>query len=94
MLNSKKITAAAAVGVLGGFALIGVGAVQAFGHAGPGTCVDDGKGHVRCVGVSEYKVTTDKGGTVHVVNESTQTCPSSQSEVTCVSNVVVPGKKP
>ncbi|WP_406330118.1 hypothetical protein [Streptomyces sp. NBC_00203] len=91
MFNSKKITAVA--GVLGSFALIGVGAVQAFGADGPGKCVDDGKGHIRCVQVSEYKLTTDKGGNVYLVNKSTQTCPTAHSQVTCTSSVVVPGKK-
>ncbi|MER5210545.1 hypothetical protein ABT063_08190 [Streptomyces sp. NPDC002838] len=91
MLSSKKIAAAA--GVLGSFALIGVGAAQAFGHEGAGACVDDGKGQVRCADVSKYKLTTDKRGNVTVVNDSTQSCPTSHSEVTCVSNVVVPAKK-
>ncbi|MFJ8590717.1 hypothetical protein [Streptomyces sp. NPDC093598] len=91
MFSSRKIAAAA--GVLGSFALVGVGTVQAFAEAGPGRCVDDGKGHVRCVQVSEYQVTSDKHGNVKIVNESTQTCPASNSQVTCVSSVVVPGQK-
>ena len=92
MLNSKKIAAAVAAGVLGGFALVGVGAVQAFGQD-PGRCVDGGKGDVHCTQQSKYKVTTDKAGNVTVVNHSTQTCPTSHSQVTCVSSVAVPGKK-
>lgn len=91
MLKSKKIAAAA--GILGSFALIGVGAVQAFGVDGPSKCADDGNGHIRCVQVSEYHVTTDKQGNVRVVNDSSQTCPSSQGEVNCVSTVALSGKK-
>lgn len=90
MLNSKKIAAAAAAGVLGGFALVGLGAAGAAAD-GPGKCVDDGNGHVSCVQQSKYKVTTDKAGNVQVVNHSTQTCPTAQSEVSCVSSVAVPG---
>ncbi|MEU6549903.1 hypothetical protein ABZ915_06365 [Streptomyces sp. NPDC046915] len=91
MLKSKKIAAVA--GILGSFALIGVGAAQSFGADGPSRCADDGNGHVRCVQVSEYTVTTDKQGNVHVVNDSTQTCPSSTGEVNCVSTVTLSGKK-
>jgi hypothetical protein len=91
MFNSKKIAAAA--GVLGSVALIGVGAGQAIAGGGSGKCVDDGKGHVRCVDVGEYTITTDKRGNVTVVNRSTQDCPTANSQVTCVSSVVVPGKK-
>ncbi|MGV9251265.1 hypothetical protein [Streptomyces sp. NPDC003697] len=91
MFNSKKIAAAA--GVVGGFALLGVGAVQGFAADGSGGCVDDGKGSVRCVQVTEYHMTVDKGGNVHVVNDSTQSCPSSQSEVSCVNAVELNGKK-
>ncbi|MFJ8465283.1 hypothetical protein [Streptomyces swartbergensis] len=89
MLNSKKIAAVVTAGVLGGFALVGGGAVPAAAEGG-GRCVDDGKGHVRCVQTSEYKVTTSKGGGVHLSNESTQTCPASHRQVTCVDSVVLP----
>ncbi|MFB7930869.1 MULTISPECIES: hypothetical protein [Streptomyces] len=90
MFSSKKIAAAA--GILGGFALIGVGAVQASAQ-GPGTCVQDSKGHVRCVQMSEYQVIKDKGGDVTVVNESTQTCPSAHSQVSCVDVVTAPAPR-
>lgn len=90
MLTSKKIAAVA--GILGSFALIGVGAAQASANGGPGKCVDDGNGHVRCVELSQYTYTTDKGK-VTVVNHSTQECPTSHSQVSCVSSTVVPGKK-
>ncbi|MEV6593792.1 hypothetical protein [Streptomyces acidicola] len=92
MLNSKKIAAVAAAGLLGSFALVGGGAVQAFAADGAGRCVEDGNGQVRCVDQGKYKVTTDKAGNVTVVNNSSQTCPTSQSQVSCVSDVVVPGK--
>ncbi|PAZ17248.1 hypothetical protein CLM62_03500 [Streptomyces sp. SA15] len=99
MLSSKKIAAAA--GVLGSFALIGVGAAQAFGHGAAGMCADDGMGNVRCADVSKSKLTTDKRGkfvtdkrgNIVVINDSTQTCPATDSQVTCVSDVVVPNKK-
>ncbi|MFD5335936.1 hypothetical protein [Streptomyces hawaiiensis] len=90
MLTSKKIAAVA--GILGSFALIGVGATQASAEGGPGKCVDDGNGHVRCVELSQYTYTTDKGK-VTVVNNTTQECPTSHSQVSCVSSAVVPGKK-
>jgi hypothetical protein len=91
MLNSKKIAAMAAAGVLGGFALIGSGGVvQAAAQGGPGKCVDDGKGHVTCVQTSTYKVTTGKDGGVHLSNESTQACPASHGQVTCADTVVPP----
>ncbi|MFH8656801.1 hypothetical protein [Streptomyces afghaniensis] len=89
MFNSKKFAALAAAGVLGGFALLGGGVVQA-AEGGPGKCVDDGKGHVRCVQTSEYEVTRSKDGAVHVSNESTQTCPATHGQVTCVDSVVPP----
>ncbi|PAZ17246.1 hypothetical protein CLM62_03490 [Streptomyces sp. SA15] len=104
MFSSKKIAVAA--GVLGSFALIGVGAAQAFGHEAAGMCADDGKGYVRCADVSKSKLTTDKRGNVVtdrrgnvvtdkrgnvvVVNDSTQICPASHGQVTCVDSVVVP----
>ncbi|CAM5704489.1 hypothetical protein [Streptomyces purpurascens] len=88
MFNSKKIAAAA--GILGSFALIGVGAVQASAQGGPGTCVQDSKGNIRCVQMTEYQVVTDKVGNVTVVNDSTQTCPSSHGQVSCVDSVTAP----
>jgi hypothetical protein len=91
MFNSKKIAAAA--GILGSFALIGVGAVQASAQGGPGACVEDGKGNVRCVQTSEYQVITDKRGSVTVVNDSTQACPTSRGQVNCVDSVAVPVKR-
>ncbi|MEW2398476.1 hypothetical protein [Streptomyces sp. NPDC046862] len=93
MFNSKKIAAAAAAGVLGGFALVGVGTAQAFAADGSGQCVDDGKGQVRCVGVHKREFVTESLGNVLLVNESAQSCPTSRSQVNCVSDVVVPGKK-
>jgi hypothetical protein len=90
MFNSKKFAAIAAAGVLGGFALLGGGVVQAAAQDGPGKCVDDGKGHVRCVQASVYEVTRSKDGAVHVSNESTQTCPATHGQVTCVDSVVPP----
>ncbi|MFC9126565.1 hypothetical protein ACFT4A_06940 [Streptomyces sp. NPDC057099] len=87
MFNSKKIAAAA--GILGSFALIGIGAVQASAQ-GPGRCVQDSKGNVRCVQTSEYQVVTDTAGNVTVVNDSTQTCPSSHGQVSCVDTVTAP----
>lgn len=90
MLNSKKIAAAA--GVLGSFALIGAGAVQAFAGEDSGKCADDGKGHVRCVQVSEYQVATDKRGNITIVNDATQNCPAAHGQINCVSSFAVPGK--
>ncbi|MFF3329456.1 hypothetical protein ACFYWX_07800 [Streptomyces sp. NPDC002888] len=63
MLGSKKIVAAVAAGVLGGFALTGVGTVQAFGDDDPGGCVRDGSGHVRCVQVTDSESTSGKPAT-------------------------------
>ncbi|MEU0899101.1 hypothetical protein [Streptomyces massasporeus] len=88
MFDSKKTAAVAAV--LGTFALMGLGAVQASAQGGPGTCVEDGAGHVRCVQMSEYQVIKDKRGNVTVVNDSTQTCPASRSQVSCVDSVALP----
>ncbi|MGP4086560.1 hypothetical protein [Streptomyces sp. KR55] len=89
MLNSKKIAAVA--GLLGSFAVISVGAVQASPVEGPGKCVNDGKGHIRCVQPSKYRLTTDKAGNVHLVNKSTQACSTSSSQVTCIDSTVIPG---
>ncbi|MFI6376664.1 hypothetical protein [Streptomyces sp. NPDC050546] len=91
MFNSKKIAAAA--GILGSFALIGVGAVQASAQGGPGTCVQDSKGNVSCVQMSEYQVLRDKSGNVTVRNDSTQTCPTAHSQVSCVDSVTAPGRR-
>ncbi|MEV8595292.1 hypothetical protein [Streptomyces sp. NPDC052012] len=88
MFSSKKIAAAA--GVLGSLALIGLGAGQAVAGEGPSNkCVDDGKGTIRCVQVAEYRMTTDSLGKVHIVNESAQSCPTSKGKVSCASDVVV-----
>ncbi|MEU3886131.1 hypothetical protein [Streptomyces sp. NPDC029041] len=88
MFDKKKTAAVAAA--LGAFALMGLGAVQASAQGGPGTCVEDSAGHVRCVQMSEYQVIRDKRGSVTVVNDSTQTCPTSRSQVSCVDSAVVP----
>jgi len=90
MFKSKKIAAVA--GVLGGFVLIGAGAVQAVGAEGPGDCVKDSKGTVRCAQVSEYEVTSDEYGKMRVVNDSQQTC-SGGDKVSCTSSFAVPGGK-
>ncbi|MDQ0748561.1 hypothetical protein QF034_002792 [Streptomyces africanus] len=91
MFNSKKI--AAAVGVLGSFALIGAGAVQAFADDRSSGCVDNGNGYQSCSQVREYQVTTDKRGNITVVNHSTQDCPASGGQIDCVSSFAVPGKQ-
>ncbi|MBD0418388.1 hypothetical protein H0H10_04255 [Streptomyces sp. TRM S81-3] len=87
MMNSRKIAAAA--GLLCGFALIGAGSGHAFGEEVVNTCNDDGKKNVRCVQESEYTVTTDKYGTVHVVNKQSHECDSG----TCTSRIDVGEKK-
>ncbi|WP_409472039.1 hypothetical protein [Streptomyces sp. HC307] len=89
MFNSKKIAAVA--GLLGGFAVISVGAVQASPVEGPGRCVNDGKGHIRCVQTTKHRFTTDKLGNVELVNKSTQACSASSSQVTCIDSTVIPG---
>ncbi|GAA3498169.1 hypothetical protein GCM10019016_052720 [Streptomyces prasinosporus] len=91
MFNSKKIAAAA--GVLGGFALIGVGAVQAVGAEGSGKCAEGDKGSVRCADVSEQRFTSDKYGKVRVNSDTAHACSGSGAEVSCASSVVVGGKK-
>ncbi|MER7487750.1 hypothetical protein ABTY20_17950 [Streptomyces sp. NPDC126497] len=50
MFTSKKIAAAATAGILGSFALIGLGAAQASAGDGNGSnaCVDDGSNTIRC----------------------------------------------
>ncbi|MEV0694184.1 hypothetical protein [Streptomyces sp. NPDC050388] len=90
MFKSKKIAAVA--GVLGGFALIGAGAVQAVGAEGPGDCVKDSQGNVRCAQVAKYEVTSEEYGKIHVVNDSSQTC-SGGGKASCTSSFVIPGKK-
>ncbi|GAA1413756.1 hypothetical protein GCM10009601_00200 [Streptomyces thermospinosisporus] len=93
MFSTKKIAAAA--GVLSGLAFIGLGAGQAAATDAPGNdkCVNDGKGNVRCVQVTEYRMKTDSLGNVLLKNKSEQSCPSSKSRVTCVSDVVVSSGK-
>lgn len=91
MLDSKKFVAA--MGVLGSFALIGVGAAQAFaGGDASGGCVSDGKGNTRCTQVREYQVTTDSNGNISVVNDSRQNCPAAGGRVDCVSSFTLPGE--
>ncbi|AWW39519.1 hypothetical protein ADL00_39590 [Streptomyces sp. AS58] len=91
MFNSKKIAAVA--GFLGSVALVGVGAVQAHAVEGPGNCVSDGAGKMRCVEVKHYEFTTESGQKVELVHKSTQNCPTSHSQVSCVSNLDVSNKK-
>ncbi|MGY1397019.1 hypothetical protein ACW69H_06360 [Streptomyces sp. SS10] len=86
MVKSKKI-ATAAMGVLGGLALLAFGAVQAVGAENPGTCTEDENGKVRCVQVSEYRV-TETGNGVRIDNKTSQSC-SGKGELTCASNLVV-----
>ncbi|MFF8030999.1 MULTISPECIES: hypothetical protein [unclassified Streptomyces] len=85
MFNSKKIVAAA--GVLGSFALIGLGAVQAVGAENAGTCAEDSKGNLRCVQQNEYRL-TEKDGKVRVDNKTSQTC-SGKGELSCENTLVV-----
>ncbi|WP_081238755.1 hypothetical protein [Streptomyces viridosporus] len=91
MFKSKKIAVVA--GVLGSFALIGAGAVQAVGAEGSGECAEDSKGNVRCVDVNEHEFTSDKYGKVRVANNMSQTCSGSGVEVSCANSVVVGDKK-
>ncbi|RZB13605.1 hypothetical protein StrepF001_43240 [Streptomyces sp. F001] len=88
MLSPKKI--AAAVGVLGSFALIGAGAAQAFAVDSYASCTDDGNGSTRCSQVRAHQVTIDEHGNVTVVNDSRQGCPASGGQINCVSNFSVP----
>ncbi|GAB2458058.1 hypothetical protein [Streptomyces incanus] len=92
MVKSKKIAAAAA-GVLGGLALIGAGAVQAFSADAPDNCVKGGDGTVRCAQVNKQEITTDQHGKIHFVNESKQTCSGGNAEVSCANSVVLPAEK-
>ncbi|MGW5974399.1 hypothetical protein [Streptomyces sp. NPDC055186] len=91
MFKSKKIAAVA--GVLGGFALIGAGAVQAFGAEGSGACLKDDRGNVRCEQVREYRLPADTQGKVRVANESEQNCSGAGVGVSCENRVIVGGKK-
>ncbi|MEU5506307.1 hypothetical protein [Streptomyces fungicidicus] len=85
MFKSKKIAAVA--GVLGGFVLIGAGAAQAVGAEGPGDCVKDSKGNIRCEQVRHYQLPADRNGKVRLVNESDLACSSSAPRLTCVNSV-------
>ncbi|SDC07211.1 hypothetical protein [Streptomyces prasinopilosus] len=91
MVKSSKFAAVA--GVLGGLALIGAGSVQAFGAEDPDNCVEDEKGTIRCVQVSEQEITTDQYGKIHFVNNSKQTCSGENAEVSCTNSVVLPDEK-
>ncbi|MCG8968218.1 MULTISPECIES: hypothetical protein [Streptomyces] len=84
MYITKKI---AVVGALGGLALAGIGAGQAFADGAP-KCVDDGRGNIRCVQKSEYRL-TDKGGKLELVNKQSLTC-STSGEMSCNTDVVLP----
>ncbi|WNM35201.1 hypothetical protein RKE30_34970 [Streptomyces sp. Li-HN-5-11] len=85
MLNWKKTVAAA--GVLCGFALIGLGAGQAVGADAYAGCTRDAKGDVSCVQESEYRVTSDQNGNVHMDNKQAQSC----SSTSCFSSLFVRG---
>ncbi|GHB23062.1 hypothetical protein GCM10010377_11200 [Streptomyces viridiviolaceus] len=91
MFKSKKFAAVA--GVVGGFALIGAGAVQAVGAEGHGACGKDSKGNVRCVQVREYQLPADNRGKVRIDNDSKLACSGSGGEVACVNGAVVRGEK-
>ncbi|MFF5795648.1 hypothetical protein [Streptomyces albogriseolus] len=86
MVKSKKMVTAAA-SVLGSLVLLAFGAVQAVGAENPGTCTKDDKGNLRCVQVSEYRVTKTDGGT-RIDNKTSQSC-TGKGELTCASNLVV-----
>ncbi|MDT6985972.1 hypothetical protein ACFSUJ_11445 [Streptomyces lusitanus] len=90
MFKSKMIAAVA--GVLGGFALMGAGAVQAVGVESPAHCTKDKQGTVRCAQVATYEVTSEEHGKVRVVNDSTLTC-SGGGKVSCANNFVYPGEE-
>ncbi|MBR8641758.1 hypothetical protein KEF29_26555 [Streptomyces tuirus] len=91
MFNSKKIAATAAAGVLGSFALLGVGVGQAFGHEGSANCSEDSQGNVRCE-QREYRQVTDKNGNVLLVNRSETSC-SGSGQVSCGTSFVLKSKK-
>ncbi|MDT0395936.1 MULTISPECIES: hypothetical protein [Streptomyces] len=88
MFQLKKIAAA---GLLGSLAVIGLGAAQAVGADNPGNCTKDEQGHVRCVQVSEYRI-TEKSGKVRVGNEASQTC-SGKGQLTCTNSYDARGGK-
>ncbi|MER5991091.1 MULTISPECIES: hypothetical protein [Streptomyces] len=88
MFKSKKIAATVA-GILGGFALIGAGALQAVGAEGSGECTEDVKGNVRCVQVNEQRITRGEDGKVHLDQTASQDCSGSGGELSCVSSVVL-----
>jgi hypothetical protein len=90
MFISKKV--AATVGALGGIVLAGMGAGHAFADGESGKCVEDGKGNIRCVQVSEYRL-TDKDGKVELVNKQSLTC-STSGEMSCNTDVVLPKRQP
>ncbi|GGX10006.1 hypothetical protein GCM10010297_34470 [Streptomyces malachitofuscus] len=88
MFQSKKIAVA---GLLGSLALIGAGAAQAVGVESSGSCTKNDKGQVRCVQVSEYRV-TEQDGKVRVDNKMSQTC-SGKGELSCSSTLSVKGEE-
>ncbi|MDN3267730.1 hypothetical protein [Streptomyces sp. MA15] len=88
MFQSKKIAVA---GLLGGLALTGFGAVQAVGAESPGNCTKDDKGQIRCVQVSEHRV-TEQDGKVRIDSKVSQSC-SGKGEVKCTSSLVLEGEK-
>ncbi|KES05767.1 hypothetical protein BU52_18345 [Streptomyces toyocaensis] len=93
MIRSRRIASVAA-GVLGGLALLGAGAVQAFGAEEPGGCVDDGRGTVRCVQVTEERIAVDKDGTVHhSTNGSKPVCSTSAGKISCTNDVTTKRKE-
>ncbi|MEU2900614.1 hypothetical protein ABZ690_35055 [Streptomyces sp. NPDC006967] len=86
MIKSRSIASVAA-GILAGFALTGAGAGPAAAE-GPGGCVDDGRGTVRCVQVTEERLTVDRDGTVrHVTNGSKPACSASAGSISCETSV-------
>ncbi|MFG2514469.1 hypothetical protein [Streptomyces sp. NPDC048584] len=88
MFQLKRIAAA---GLVGSLAVIGLGAAQAAGADSPGNCTEDKQGHVRCVQVSEYRI-TEKSGKVRVGNEASQTC-SGKGRLTCTNSYDARGGK-
>ncbi|GAA2275764.1 hypothetical protein GCM10010415_49200 [Streptomyces atrovirens] len=89
MFISKKIAVTA--GILGSFALAGLGAGQALANGEAAKCVEDDNGNRRCVLVSEYKL-TNEAGNVQIVNKQSQSC-SGSGEMSCNSFVTLPAKK-
>ncbi|NEC48348.1 hypothetical protein G3I18_07120 [Actinospica acidiphila] len=81
MINLR--TFVAAVGALGGIVLAGGGTGQAFAESEPAKCVEDSSGNVRCVQVSEYRL-TDKDGKYQIVNRQSVACSSpGSSQIGC-----------